>query len=190
MAKFFINRPIVAIVIAILTVIAGVLAMNKLPIAQLPDIVPPQVTVSAVYTGADMARLSEAAQAGSTIGMTQLPGLRSPAFYALATDNNTEGDTPSDSDSDWDTDGVGVGCARAVQVDSWLGLFSFATRPAARRRGHAAQLLGALSRWGAGHGATRAWLQVESGNHAAASLYRRCGFHTVYSYAYARPADC
>jgi HAE1 family hydrophobic/amphiphilic exporter-1 len=53
MAKFFINRPIVAIVIAILTVIGGVVAMTKLPIAQLPDIVPPQVSVSAVYTGAD-----------------------------------------------------------------------------------------------------------------------------------------
>ncbi|MGB7493917.1 MAG: multidrug efflux RND transporter permease subunit [Candidatus Acidiferrum sp.] len=53
MAKFFINRPIVAIVISILTVIIGVVAMTKLPIAQLPDIVPPQVSVSAVYTGAD-----------------------------------------------------------------------------------------------------------------------------------------
>jgi hydrophobic/amphiphilic exporter-1 (mainly G- bacteria), HAE1 family len=53
MAKFFINRPIVAIVIAILTVIAGIVAMAKLPIAQLPDIVPPQISVSAVYTGAD-----------------------------------------------------------------------------------------------------------------------------------------
>ncbi|HUN61925.1 MAG TPA: multidrug efflux RND transporter permease subunit [Candidatus Sulfotelmatobacter sp.] len=53
MAKFFINRPIVAIVISILTVIAGVVAMARLPIAQLPDIVPPQVNVSAVYTGAD-----------------------------------------------------------------------------------------------------------------------------------------
>jgi hydrophobic/amphiphilic exporter-1 (mainly G- bacteria), HAE1 family len=53
MAKFFINRPIVAIVISILTVIAGVVAMMRLPIAQLPDIVPPQVNVSAVYTGAD-----------------------------------------------------------------------------------------------------------------------------------------
>ncbi|HKE10191.1 MAG TPA: multidrug efflux RND transporter permease subunit [Myxococcota bacterium] len=53
MAKFFINRPIVAIVISILTVIAGVLAMTKLPIAQLPDIVPPQVNVAATYTGAD-----------------------------------------------------------------------------------------------------------------------------------------
>jgi hydrophobic/amphiphilic exporter-1 (mainly G- bacteria), HAE1 family len=53
MAKFFINRPIVAIVIAILTVLAGLLSINKLPIAQLPDIVPPQVNVAATYTGAD-----------------------------------------------------------------------------------------------------------------------------------------
>ena len=53
MAKFFINRPIVAIVIAVLTVIGGVVAMSKLPIAQLPDIVPPQINVSATYTGAD-----------------------------------------------------------------------------------------------------------------------------------------
>jgi HAE1 family hydrophobic/amphiphilic exporter-1 len=53
MAKFFINRPIVAIVIAVLTVIAGLVAMAKLPVAQLPDIVPPQINVSATYTGAD-----------------------------------------------------------------------------------------------------------------------------------------
>ena len=53
MSKFFINRPIVAIVIAILTVIGGVVAMAKLPVAQLPDIVPPQINVSATYTGAD-----------------------------------------------------------------------------------------------------------------------------------------
>ncbi len=53
MAKFFINRPIVAIVLSILMVIAGLVAMAKLPIAQLPDIVPPQINVSANYTGAD-----------------------------------------------------------------------------------------------------------------------------------------
>lgn len=53
MAKFFINRPIVAIVISIVTVIGGVVAMSKLPVAQLPDIVPPQINVSATYTGAD-----------------------------------------------------------------------------------------------------------------------------------------
>jgi hydrophobic/amphiphilic exporter-1 (mainly G- bacteria), HAE1 family len=53
MAKFFINRPIVAIVIAIITVIGGVVAMSKLPVAMLPDIVPPQINVSTTYTGAD-----------------------------------------------------------------------------------------------------------------------------------------
>jgi hydrophobic/amphiphilic exporter-1 (mainly G- bacteria), HAE1 family len=53
MSKFFISRPIVAIVISIVTVIAGLVAMSKLPIAQLPDIVPPQINVSATYTGAD-----------------------------------------------------------------------------------------------------------------------------------------
>src|ERR1700745_1876024 len=46
MSKFFISRPIVAIVISILTVIAGVVAMSKLPVAQLPDIVPPQTKFS------------------------------------------------------------------------------------------------------------------------------------------------
>jgi HAE1 family hydrophobic/amphiphilic exporter-1 len=53
MSKFFIDRPIVAIVIAILTVVIGLVSMAKLPVAQLPDIVPPQMSVSATYTGAD-----------------------------------------------------------------------------------------------------------------------------------------
>src|SRR5689334_15403069 len=53
MGAFFVRRPIIAIVIAILTTIAGVLAMTKLPTAQYPDIVPPQIQVSTTYTGAD-----------------------------------------------------------------------------------------------------------------------------------------
>jgi len=52
-AGFFVNRPIVAIVISILTVIAGLLAMRVLPVAQYPSIVPPQIIVNANYTGAD-----------------------------------------------------------------------------------------------------------------------------------------
>jgi HAE1 family hydrophobic/amphiphilic exporter-1 len=59
MSKFFINRPNVAIVIAILTVISGVVAMAKLPVAQLPDIVPPQINVSATYTGADAVTIEQ-----------------------------------------------------------------------------------------------------------------------------------
>src|SRR6201997_5182814 len=53
MAKFFVRRPIVAIVIAIITVLAGSVVMRSLPEAQFPDIVPPQVIVSTTYPGAD-----------------------------------------------------------------------------------------------------------------------------------------
>src|SRR5437660_5933595 len=53
MSRFFIGRPIVAIVIAIVTVIGGLVAMGGLPVAQFPDIVPPQIIVSTTYTGAD-----------------------------------------------------------------------------------------------------------------------------------------
>jgi HAE1 family hydrophobic/amphiphilic exporter-1 len=53
MSKFFINRPIVAMVIAILTVIVGAVAVVGLPVAQLPQIAPPEVQVTATYVGAD-----------------------------------------------------------------------------------------------------------------------------------------
>ncbi len=52
MAKFFIHRPIFAIVIALLIVICGVIAGLQLPIAQYPQISPPTVTVGTMYTGA------------------------------------------------------------------------------------------------------------------------------------------
>lgn len=53
MSKFFINRPIVSLVIAILTTLIGGIALLGLPIAQFPDIVPPQVVVNTTYPGAD-----------------------------------------------------------------------------------------------------------------------------------------
>ena len=53
MSRFFVGRPIVAMVIAILMVIVGAVAMVGLPIAQYPNIVPPQIQVRANYTGAD-----------------------------------------------------------------------------------------------------------------------------------------
>ena len=53
MAKFFINRPIVAMVISILMVIIGIVAMSGLPIAQFPNIADPQIQVNATYPGAD-----------------------------------------------------------------------------------------------------------------------------------------
>ena len=53
MSQFFINRPIVAMVIAIITVIVGLVSMARLPVAQYPNIVPPQIQVNATYVGAD-----------------------------------------------------------------------------------------------------------------------------------------
>ena len=53
MAKFFINRPIVAMVISILMVLVGIVAMLSLPIAQFPNIADPQIQVNATYPGAD-----------------------------------------------------------------------------------------------------------------------------------------
>ncbi|MGL5426065.1 MAG: multidrug efflux RND transporter permease subunit AcrB [Serratia fonticola] len=53
MAKFFIDRPIFAWVIAIIIMLAGILSIMKLPIAQYPTIAPPAVTISANYPGAD-----------------------------------------------------------------------------------------------------------------------------------------
>ena len=59
MAKFFINRPIVAMVISIIMVILGVIAMVQLPIAQFPDIAPPEIMLQATYVGADAVSLEK-----------------------------------------------------------------------------------------------------------------------------------
>ena len=53
MSKFFINRPIVAMVIAILTVIVGAITIATLPVAQFPNIAPPEIRLQANYPGAD-----------------------------------------------------------------------------------------------------------------------------------------
>jgi HAE1 family hydrophobic/amphiphilic exporter-1 len=59
MARFFINRPIVAMVIAIMTVIIGAVSLVQLPTAQFPEIVPPEVMVRATFPGADSRTLEQ-----------------------------------------------------------------------------------------------------------------------------------
>lgn len=58
-SRFFINRPIFATVIALLMVLAGIAALEFLPIAQFPDITPPTVQVNAVYPGASAETIAE-----------------------------------------------------------------------------------------------------------------------------------
>ena len=62
-SKFFINRPIFAIVLALFMIMAGLITVRQLPVAQFPDITPPTVMVTATYPGAD------AATVASTIGV-------------------------------------------------------------------------------------------------------------------------
>ncbi|MGC1290414.1 MAG: efflux RND transporter permease subunit, partial [Candidatus Acidiferrales bacterium] len=59
MSKFFIHRPIVAMVIAILTVILGVVTIAILPVAQFPNIAPPEIQLQATYVGADANTLEQ-----------------------------------------------------------------------------------------------------------------------------------
>ena len=60
MSNFFIRRPIVAMVIAILTVIVGVIMTVTLPVAQFPNIAPPEIRMQATYVGADAKALEQA----------------------------------------------------------------------------------------------------------------------------------
>ncbi len=63
MSRFFIRRPIVAIVIAILMTLIGAVAMIQLPISQYPNIVPPEIQVRANYTGADAQTIEQSVAA-------------------------------------------------------------------------------------------------------------------------------
>ena len=58
-SRFFIERPIFAVVVAIIIAIAGLVAMTVLPVQQYPNITPVQVTVQATYPGADSKTLAD-----------------------------------------------------------------------------------------------------------------------------------
>jgi hydrophobic/amphiphilic exporter-1 (mainly G- bacteria), HAE1 family len=84
MSKFFINRPIVAIVIAILTVILGTLSLVSLPVSQYPEIVPPEVTISATYLGADAETIEKSVAAPIEQQMSGVDNMN----YMLSTNAN------------------------------------------------------------------------------------------------------
>ncbi|MBI3505778.1 MAG: GNAT family N-acetyltransferase [Proteobacteria bacterium] len=67
-----------------------------------------------------------------------------------------------------------------------LGIFEMLTVPEARRRGHAARVIDALSDWGRTQGAGFVYLQVVADNAPARALYERLGFEPVYAYHYRR----
>src|SRR5580700_8951786 len=87
MSKFFINRPIVAIVISILLVMIGGLTILSLPIAQFPNIAPPEVQVLATYVGADAETLEQAVAAPIEQQMTGVDNMN--YMYSLNATGNS-----------------------------------------------------------------------------------------------------
>src|SRR6478752_7714648 len=85
MSKFFIRRPIVAIVVAVITVVIGIVSMLTLPISQYPNIVPPEILVTATYPGADAKTVS---QAVSTPIEQQLNGVDNMIYMNSVSANN------------------------------------------------------------------------------------------------------
>jgi HAE1 family hydrophobic/amphiphilic exporter-1 len=83
-SKFFINRPIFAMVIAVVIVILGVLALLGLPLAQFPQIVPPQINVSTNYTGADAVTIEQSVSTPIEQQVSGVPGM----LYMLSTNAN------------------------------------------------------------------------------------------------------
>ncbi len=88
MSKFFIRRPIVAIVIAILTVMVGTITILRLPISQFPDIVPPETMVQATFVGADAKTI---AQSVATPIEEQMSGVDNMNYmYSLSSTSNSQ----------------------------------------------------------------------------------------------------
>src|SRR5438876_5612102 len=85
MAKFFVNRPVVAMVIAILMVMVGTAALVRLPIAQFPNIAPPQVQLWATYVGADALTLE---QSVATPIEQQMSGVDNMSYMYSINSNN------------------------------------------------------------------------------------------------------
>ena len=85
MYKFFINRPIVAMVIAILMVIIGGVSMVNLPVAQFPDIVPPEIRIQTTFLGGDAQTL---AQSVATPIEEQMSGVDNMNYMYSVSANN------------------------------------------------------------------------------------------------------
>ena len=96
MSRFFINRPIVAMVIAILMVIVGAVSILILPTAQFPEIVPPEVVVQATYVGADALTVE---QAVATPLEQQMTGVDNMNYMYSINANNGLISSPSTSPS-------------------------------------------------------------------------------------------
>ena len=118
MSKFFINRPIVAIVISILMVLGGVVSILSLPTAQFPNIADPQIQVAASYTGADANTVAQSVATPIEQQMSGVDGMN--YMYSLNSSNGTMNLTVDfDVDTNVNTDQI-LAQMRVLQANSQL----------------------------------------------------------------------
>jgi HAE1 family hydrophobic/amphiphilic exporter-1 len=111
MSNFFIRRPIVAMVIAILMVIVGVVTIATLPVAQFPNIVPPEIQLQASYVGADAQALE---QSVATPIEQQINGVDNMNYmYSLNATGNSQTTMVVDFDLKTDPNTDLILCSRA-----------------------------------------------------------------------------
>ena len=118
MSKFFINRPIVAMVIAIIMVIVGVVSFLSLPVAQYPNIVPPEIAINTTFVGGDAITVE---QSVATPIEQQLSGVDHMNYmYSLNASNGSMKETVNfDVTTDPNTDQV-LTQMRVLQAQSQL----------------------------------------------------------------------
>jgi len=85
MSRYFVNHPIVAIVIAILTVIVGIVSIVRLPVTQYPELAPPEILLQTIYVGADAQTVE---QSVATPIEQQMQGVDN-MLYMLSVNDNT-----------------------------------------------------------------------------------------------------
>src|SRR5258708_31712316 len=90
MAKFFIERPIFAIVIALLIMLAGAISIRALPIEQYPTIAPPSIQINTTYPGASAATVENTV---TQVIEQQMNGLDNLIYMSSTSDDFGQGDT-------------------------------------------------------------------------------------------------
>lgn len=117
-SKFFINRPIFAIVISLMISIFGILSMMNLPVAKYPKVTPPQIRVSATYTGANADTISTTV---ASVIERQLQGVDGLSYISSSSNDNGSYSLTAQYETDTDDDMDMVNTQNRVsQVQSTL----------------------------------------------------------------------
>lgn len=113
MSKFFIERPIFATVMAVIIVLAGLVAVTILPVAQYPEIAPPTITITATYPGASAETLSKTVAAPIE---EQLSGVENMLYFNSSSSSNGQTQITATFDVGTDVDKAMFNINNRVQL--------------------------------------------------------------------------